>query len=152
LPFPIRPLRGLDPGPSTSPSEDAAGTPTATTSSMPRQRLRSIARESKFQGPGMSSSLSGPALNAGDRVLGGIHRLKVELGVAEQCQLDSLAESLDICLIEEELVGALPVAALGSAVGQRQHVGSHVLDRGQDATVLGREQAGQAVADSAGGR
>ena len=36
----------------------------------------------------MSSSLSGPALNAGDRVLGGIHRLKVELGVAEQCQLE----------------------------------------------------------------
>ena len=100
----------------------------------------------------MSSSLSGPALNAGDQVLGGIHRLKVELGVAEQCQLNSLAESLDICLIEEELAGALPVAALGSAVGQRQHVGSHVLDCGQDATVLGREQAGQAVADSAGGR
>ena len=49
---------------------------------------------------------------------------------------DSLAESLDICLIEEELAGALPVAALGSAVGQRQHVGSHVLDCGQDATVL----------------
>ena len=93
----------------------------------------------------MSSSLSGPALNAGDRVLGGIHRLKVELFVAEQCQLDSLAESLDICLIEEELAGALPVAALGSAVGQRQHVGSHVLDCGQDATVLGRERAGQAA-------
>ena len=78
-------------------------------------------------------------------VLGGIHRLKVELGVAEQCQLNSPAESLDIRLIEEELAGALPVAALGSAVGQRQHVGSHVLDRGQDATVLGRERAGQAA-------
>ena len=57
----------------------------------------------------------------------------------------SLAESLDICLIEEELAGALPVGGLGSAVGQRQHVGSHVLDRGQDATVLGRERAGQAA-------
>jgi hypothetical protein len=75
----------------------------------------------------------------------GFHCLEVELGVAEQCQLNVWAKSLDIRLIEEELAGVLPVAALGSAVGQRQHVGSHVLDRAQDATVLGRERAGQAA-------
>ena len=55
------------------------------------------------------------------------------------------AESDDIRLIEEELVGSLPIEMLGSAMSQAKHVGPDVLHRVQVAAVLGRERAGKAA-------
>jgi hypothetical protein len=57
------------------------------------------------------------------------YRREVELGVAEQCQLDLTAESDDMRLVEEELVGSLPMEVLGSAIRQAKYVGPDVLHR-----------------------
>jgi hypothetical protein len=60
------------------------------------------------------------------------------------------AESDDIRLIEEELVGSLPIEMLGSAMSQAKHVGPDVLHRVQVAAVLGRKRAGQAALEIGG--
>ena len=50
--------------------EDAAGTATPATTSMPRQRLRSILEESRFQGLGISQRFGHAAL---DQIGRGVH-------------------------------------------------------------------------------
>lgn len=60
------------------------------------------------------------------------------------------AESDDIRLIEEELVGSLPIEMPGSAMSQAKHVGPDVLHRVQVAAVLGRKRAGQAALEIGG--
>ena len=60
------------------------------------------------------------------------------------------AESDDIRLIEEELVGSLPIEMLGSAMSQAKHVGPDVLHRVQVAAVLGPKRAGQAALEIGG--
>jgi hypothetical protein len=60
------------------------------------------------------------------------------------------AESDDIRLIQEELVGSLPIEMLGSAMSQAKHVGPDVFHRVQVAAVLGRKRAGQAALEIGG--